>query len=121
NDYLELVKGRAYGNQGDDAADSAKVALRLALETLLKLFAPILPFATEEVWSWWQEGSIHRSSWPRAEDLRSVAGDLDATTAASLAVTSDVLSAVRRAKSDAKASMRADVASVAVTDSADRL
>ncbi|HEY6416225.1 MAG TPA: class I tRNA ligase family protein, partial [Acidimicrobiales bacterium] len=126
DDYLELVKNRAYGADGDAAQASARTALGLALQTQLQLFAPFLPFVTEEVWSWWREGSIHRSSWPDADALRDSAG-ADAVGAADepepdvLAVAAAVLGEVRRAKSEAKRSMRAPVASVTVTDSADRL
>jgi len=114
DDYVELVKGRAYGD-GAEAA-SAKAALGLALSTLHRLFAPFLPFVTEEVWSWWQDASVHRQSWPAADDLRTAAGVgepgvLDAVAA--------VLGEVRKAKTEAKVSLKADVASVTVTAPAD--
>ncbi|CAN5518569.1 valine--tRNA ligase [soil metagenome] len=119
DDYLELVKTRAYGEDPDDAgAASARATLEVALSTLLRLFAPILPYATEEVWSWWQEGSIHRAPWPDATTLREVASPGDPGV---LAMCGDVLSAVRKAKSDAKVSMRAEVASVEVRDTEGRL
>ena len=118
DDYLELVKGRAYGGRGDAPAQSAQAALSLALSTLLRLFAPVVPFVTEEVWSWWQEGSVHRAPWPDAAELRAVAGDADRGV---LVVAADVLGAVRKAKSDAKRSMRSEVTRVEVADSGTRL
>jgi valyl-tRNA synthetase len=100
DDYLELVKERAYGLEG---AGSARVALRTGLSTLLRLFAPYLPYVTEEVWSWWQSGSVHLAPWP--ESL----GGGDATA---LDLASAAIAAIRKAKSTAKLSMRADVAVV---------
>ena len=87
---------------------------------LLRLFAPFLPFVTEEVWSWWQPGSIHRAPWPSAERAR----DGRRPTRGSgpvLEVASDVLSAIRGAKTEARRSMRAPVASLEVTDTAERI
>ena len=118
DDHVELVKARAYGEFGDERARSAHHALLLALSSLQRLFAPFLPFVTEEVWSWWQEGSIHRASWPDSAELRSVAagaGSLPRLVAA------DVLGAIRRVKSEAKRPLRTEVVRASVTDSDDRL
>ena len=106
DDYLELVKDRAYGSadaEPTQATLSARAALALALDTLLRLLAPVLPFATEEVWSWWREGSVHRTPWPGAEPLRLAAGDADPTT---LEAAGRALAALRKVKSEAKVSMR---------------
>jgi len=112
DDHVELVKERAYGGQGEDAATSAKAALAIALDVQLRLFAPFLPFVTEEVWSWWQEGSVHQQQWPSADELDLVAAGADPQVVADVAV---ALSAVRKAKSEAKASMKADVTQAVVS------
>ena len=106
DDYLELVKNRAYGTLGDERAGSARAALRLTLSALLRLFAPVLPFVAEEVWSWWQQGSIHRAAWPIASELSAGGGDVSV-----LELASQVLADMRRAKTEAGVSLRAPVAS----------
>jgi valyl-tRNA synthetase len=116
DDYVELVKGRAYGGVGASQATSAAATLLTALSTLLRSFAPIMPFVTEEVWSWFAPGSIHRMPWPVADRLRLPDGD-----PLVFEVTSDVLAAVRKAKSEQKRSLMTPVAHIVVHDNPQRL
>ena len=121
DDYLELVKTRAYGDAGDPATASARGALALALSALLRMLAPITPFVTEEVWSWWQPGSIHTAPWPRRSEFGPAIADAGAGPVSVLDVAADVLGQIRRAKTTAKRSMRSRVAALSVADSADRI
>ncbi|MGN6205560.1 valine--tRNA ligase [Humibacter sp.] len=110
DDYLELVKERAYSE--GPGAGSAVAALRLALSTMLRLFAPFIPFATEEAWSWFQAGSVHAAQWPSSDEVRAAASE---ATPHVLKATSGVLTGIRGAKTAAKASQKAPVARAVIT------
>jgi valyl-tRNA synthetase len=112
DDYLELVKVRAYGADDSRATRSARETLLVALTALLRLLAPFLAFSTEEAWSWFHKTSIHTASWPTPEEL--VRGT---PTEGVFNAVSAVLGTVRRAKSEAQRSMRSEVSSVTVTGS----
>ena len=116
DDYVELVKDRAYGSHGEAAQASVRATLATALDKLLRLFAPVLPFATDEVWRWWRAGSVHGSAWPTADELESVAGD-----PAMLGAVSEALSGLRRSKSDAKVKQRTEIISGRITGPAEQL
>jgi valyl-tRNA synthetase len=101
DDYLELVKERAYDRTNEGQA-SAALALRIALETMLALLAPVLVFAAEEAWSWFHDDSVHTSAWPTVVGRP---GD-----PAVLIAASEALIGIRRAKTEAKASQKTPVA-----------
>ncbi|MFK3670808.1 valine--tRNA ligase [Leifsonia aquatica] len=109
DDYLELVKERAYGEANAEQV-SAVVALRVALSAFLRLLAPVLPFAAEEAWSWSAEGSVHVAPWPTADEVAPQTADQRAV----LAIVGRALTGIRGAKTAAKASQRTAVDSAVI-------
>ena len=111
DDYLELIKERAYDSEGADNAGalSARTALRLALDVMIRLFDTFLPFVTEEVWSWWKDGSVHTSSWPTADEVPAT-GDVDLMSDVSAALVE-----LRGVKSTHKVPMRTPILSARIS------
>ena len=118
DDYVELVKERAYGETEGVNSESARATLLITLDTLLRLFAPFLPFTTEETWSWFNNDSIHTSHWPDSDTLRAVA---PSGNIAALATATQALRMIRKAKSEAKLSMRAVVSAAVFTGTPEML
>lgn len=108
DDYVELIKDRAYGGHGQAEQASVLATLATTLDSVLRLFAPFLPFATEEVWAWWRAGSVHQSAWPSASHLSQA---LEGADTAVLPTVGLALSGIRKAKSDAKVKQRTEVLS----------
>ena len=114
DDYIELVKDRANdlgGTHEAAAVRSARAALAIAVDTFVRLLAPFLPFATEEVWSWYRTGSVHRAAWPQSDGLREASAGADAELVARAGA---ALAALRKVKSEAKTSQKTPILSVAL-------
>jgi len=118
DDYLELVKGRRYGEQGAEGAASANAALTAALSVMLRLFAPFLPFVTEEVWSWWRDGSIHLAAWPTSDEIGTLVADnseaVRQSDQAAYDLATDVMFEVRKQRSEAKQPLKVPITKVTV-------
>ncbi|HWC40776.1 MAG TPA: valine--tRNA ligase [Actinomycetota bacterium] len=115
--YLELVKDRAYRPPGEPGGASARAALRTGLDVQVRLLAPYLPYACEEVWSWWRDGSVHLASWPEPPAAPAAAG----ADQRPLEAASQVIAAIRRAKSQAKLPLRTPVRRATVAGPAELL
>lgn len=117
DNYLELVKNRVYGNEGDAAAQMSAVhTIYHCLNGILRLFAPFVPHVTEELFSYIfdedyaKHGSIHaRHMWPQAVDYPC---DADAEVAGIDCVS--LLEAVRKQKSERSVSIKYPVEEIAV-------
>jgi valyl-tRNA synthetase len=117
DNYVEAAKSRRYGDFGAAPASSASTAMRTALSVLLRLLAPYLAFTCEEVWSWWQAGSVHRAAWPARGELIDVSGeDQDAHRA--YVESSSALGLIRKAKTDRGLSVGTAVQSIAFAQTA---
>jgi valyl-tRNA synthetase len=109
DDYLELIKQRRYGANGDGEAQSANRAVQGAMAVLLRLFAPFLPFVTDEVWSWWREGSVHRAAWPASAEIEALIGGRSADAATAFRLAADVTARVRHQRSTNKRSFKVPI------------
>jgi valyl-tRNA synthetase len=118
DDYLELIKQRRYGADGTAAAESANLALQAAMSVLLRLFAPFLPFVSEEVWSWWQSGSVHRAAWPASSELVTLIGNRSPEAAQAFRLTSEVTARIRQQRSTNKRSFKVPIRVVVSADEA---
>jgi valyl-tRNA synthetase len=114
DNYLELVKARRYGDHGPELAASANSALLASLSAFLRLFAPFLPFACEEIWSWWRPGSVHRATWPTEAELLDAAGGADERGARALQLAAQVLSEIRKRKSEGQRPLKTPVARLVI-------
>ncbi|MBI3926309.1 MAG: valine--tRNA ligase [Armatimonadetes bacterium] len=117
NDYLELVKRRSYDEEDTPGRRSAVAALHLALRTFVRLFAPYLPYVTEEIWSWrfasdGRERSVHTSPWPALEETQAVpAPEREGMDLAA----AELLKKIRAAKTDGQKNLRWPVNQLVVT------
>jgi valyl-tRNA synthetase len=129
---LAKVRARAYsdGAEGADAlaSGSAVATLRLGLSVLIRLFAPVLPYITEEIWSWSfakeNQGadrsrapspSIHTAAWPSDLDFSGIEAPEHGS---SFDVAVSALAAINKAKADAEISMGRGVARLRIAASA---
>ena len=116
DDYLELIKQRRYGAEGEAGAQSANRAMQAAMSVMLRLFAPFLPFVTEEVWSWSHPGSVHRAAWPASSEITAVIGDRSSEAAAAFKLASDVTARLRHQRSINKRSFKVPVRATVSSD-----
>lgn len=124
NDYLELVKKRSYADEDSPARQSALATLCQSLKMFLRLFAPFLPYITEEIWSWrfargeGKDASIHRAKYPCAEEYAALS---EPTKMGCYDAGVEVLTKIRSAKTEGKRNLRWPVATLKVEGNAQSL
>ncbi len=103
--YLEMVKHRLYGTEGNENKEAAQETLHTCLLAMLKLFAPFIPHITEEIYQTLfkeKEKSIHLCDFPAAEKV-----DIDAVKSGKLAMSA--ISVLRRWKQKKNLSLGAEI------------
>ena len=117
DNYLELVKNRARQNEDLEQQTSSVATLRLTLNVMLRLFAPVLPIITDEVWSWVfakETGidSIHSSTWPTKEEILNYSFKEEEKKL--FLTTCDAIRAIRRSKTQNGFRLGAEVKSISL-------
>ncbi len=122
DNYLELIKVRAYQEEMTPGKISALATLKFTLSVLLRLFAPFVPFFTEEAWSWifsdpaGKNKSVHTSAWPEEKEF---SGIPKPEMNDAFGATMEILAAVRKVKSEAKVSVKTPLKSLAISGKSD--
>jgi valyl-tRNA synthetase len=119
DNYLELAKARKYGDRSAEDAGSANTTMLLALSVVTRLFAPFLPFAAEETWSWWHPDSVHTARWPEPREIEEVLGAPASADYAVYLRTTEVLADIRRRKTERQLSPGAPLMRVEIFNSED--
>jgi valyl-tRNA synthetase len=117
DNYLEIVKDRLYNpqNYSKEDVDSAKCTLYEVLLSVLKLFAPILPHITEEIYQTYfskkeNKKSIHVSDWPKCDETL-INEEAEKTGELLLSL----LSSIRKYKAEHKLSMKEEIKEVVIS------
>ncbi len=112
---VELIKSRSYQLADQPEGKSALATLEWTLSVFLRLFAPFLPFITEEIWTAHftaQAPSIHIAPWPTASEIETIRKPEDSELVP-LAI--DILSHIRAAKTEGQKSLKWPVRQLEIT------
>ncbi len=121
DNYLEIVKETAYSGGHTPESRSALVGLNWSLKTFLRLFAPFMPFVTEEIWSWRYSGesaSIHTAPWPSSKEIAMVQAPENKK---SFTAAVEVISLINGFKTTSQVSLRTPVEELKITGSSEDL
>jgi len=97
--YIEFVKYRLYG-EDNESKRAAQTTLKKVFINILKMFAPILPFITEEIYQNFNKESIHISKWPETEEVKDEPDFIEAISA---------IDEIRKYKSENQISLGAEL------------
>ena len=111
DNYLEFIKYRLYTEDKTSASyQAAREILFVCLNAIVKLYAPIMPFITEEIYqalfqNFEKVKSIHISSWPEARTDWKAGVEFKKEFSAVL----EVINAIRKFKSESNISLGKEI------------
>ena len=116
DNYIEIVKNRLYDEspKGKKGRESAQFTLYSVLFTLLRLLAPFIPFASEEIYQTFFKSakcakSIHLCGWPETDKKLA---DKEKIKTGKIIV--EIVAAMRKHKAERGLSMKAELEKVEI-------